>query len=251
MLDTNEAVQAVEAVDTNEAVEAVEAVDTNEAVEAVFDNSAYWNRVFSRYDENVWKNRRLFEAAVELGREMERGEISTNFVPSALVAFELKQSANKVAKAERALVTSASENTRDLVEKLVDYAVRKSTHSESDYVYLTNEYDTFDEDVLEACNFKHSHIYRVSESCLRIVFEFTSELLSTAESLGISTTFVADYSDDDGCEEAYLCKRHSAHFYTAVRTTSDMYEKSATEQYEAYCAFNEKLQELVTKLYTQ
>ena len=237
--------------DTNEAVQAVEAVDTNEAVEAVFDNSAYWNRVFSRYDENVWKNRRLFEAAVELGREMERGEISTNFVPSALVAFELKQSANKVAKAERALVTSASENTRDLVEKLVDYAVRKSTHSESDYVYLTNEYDTFDEDVLEACNFKHSHIYRASESCLRIVFEFTSELLSTAESLGISTTFVADYSDDDGCEEAYLCKRHSAHFYTAVRTTSDMYEKSATEQYEAYCAFNEKLQELVTKLYTQ
>lgn len=236
---------------TNEAVQAVEAVDTNEAVEAVFDNSAYWNSVFSRYDENVWKNKRLFEAAVELGREMARGKISTNFVPSALVAFEVKQSANKVAKAERALVNSASENTRDLVEKLVDYAVRKSCDSESDYVYLTNKYDSFDEDVLEACNFKYSRIYRESESCLRIVFEFTSELLSTAESLGISTTFVADYSDDDGCEEAYLCKRHSAHFYTAVRTTSDMYEKSATEQYKAYCAFNEKLQELVTKLYTQ
>jgi len=127
---------------TNEAVQAVEAVDTNEAVEAVFDNSAYWNSVFSRYDENVWKNKRLFEAAVELGREMERGKISTNFVPSALVAFEVKQSANKVAKAERALVNSASENTRDLVEKLVDYAVRKSCDSESDYVYLTNKYDS-------------------------------------------------------------------------------------------------------------
>ena len=236
---------------TNEAVQAVEAVDTNEAVEAVFDNSAYWNSVFSRYDENVWKNKRLFEAAVELGREMERGKISTNFVPSALVAFEVKQSANKVAKAERALVNSASENTRDLVEKLVDYAVRKSCDSESDYVYLTNKYDSFDEDVLEACNFKYSRIYRESESCLRIVFEFTSELLSTAESLGISTTFVADYSDDDECEEAYLCKRNRAHFFTEFRTTSDMYEKSATEQYKAYCAFNEKLQELVTKLYTQ
>jgi len=236
---------------TNEAVQAVEAVDTNEAVEAVFDNSAYWNSVFSRYDENVWKNKRFFETVVELGRVMERGQISTNFVPSALVAFEVKQSANKVAKAERALVNSASENTRDLVEKLVDYAVRKSSDSESDYVYLTNEYDTFDEDVLEACNFKYSRIYRESESCLRIVFEFTSELLSTAESLGISTTFVADYSDYDECEEAYLCKRNRAHFFTEFRTTSDMYEKSATEQYKAYCAFNEKLQKLVTKLYTQ
>lgn len=243
MFDTNEAVQAVEAVDTNEAVETYEVKS---------DNNEFWNKVFDCYDENVWKNKRLFEAAVELGREMERGDVSTNFVPSALVAFEVKQSANKVAKAERALADSASENTADLLEKLVDYAVRKSTDSESDCVHLTNEYDTFDEDVLEACNFKHSRIYRESESCLRIVFEFTNELLSTAESLGISTTFYANYDGDDDCDEAYLCKYSRAHFYKrALPTTSDMHEKSATEQYEAYCAFNEKLKELVTKLYTQ
>lgn len=234
--------------DTNEAVEAV---DTNEAVEAVFDNSAYWNKHFSRYDEKVWKDKRFFINAVELGRQMERGNVPTNFVPSALSFFEMKQSAEEVVKAERNLVYSAIDNTNKLLEKLVEYAVRKSADNETEGVHLSKNWTTFDEDVSEACNFKFVGIFREDQYSLSLRFALTNELLSTAEHLELGTRFEGSYTDECGTDDAFLCGDGDFQCFSGLNTTSAMSARSATEQYNAYCAFNEKLQQLVTKLYTQ
>lgn len=246
MFDTNEAVQAVEAVDTNEAVETYEVKS---------DNNEFWNKVFSGFDENVWKNRRLFEAAVELGREMERGDVSTNFVPSALSAYEIKQSAEAVTKAERALLMSAKENTGNLLEKLVAYAVRTTINSGARYVYLSRRYgDDFAENVLEACSLKFVDIDEQydNRSILNVEFELTNDLRCLAESLGFNGKFVGECDYDGEQVEAYIGKQNDIYVpYNALKTTYDLDNKTVTEQYEAYRAFNEKLQELVTKLYTQ
>jgi len=237
--------------DTNEAVEAVEAVDANEAVEAVFDNSAYWNKHFDRYDEKVWKDKRFFINVVELGRQMERGNVPTNFVPSALSIFEIKQSAEEVYKAERNLVYSAIDNTNQLLEKLVEYAVRKSADNVTEGVQLSKNWDTFDENVLQACNFKFESIFREDQYSLLVRFALTNELLSTAENLELGTRFEASYTDESGTDDVFLCADRDFACFGGLNTTSAMSAKSATEQCEAYRAFNEKLQKLVTKLYTQ